>query len=367
MAGDQAYLKQLNKTALLRLIRQHPHASRANLSTHSGLTKVTVGTLVAELILEGWLLEGKPTASGSGRPSTPLELDTSRLTLLGAELGVDYLVVLACDLMGNVLERNYLETEPTEPEQTLEQLGRMLRELSRRGRLTGRRSLGLGVGVPGPVVADVLKIAPNLGWNEVAVLEGLRPHLEGTKLEELPLFLENEANAAALGESTFSGLSSSLAYLSLGVGVGCGIVIGGQVYQGEGGLAGEIGHTLLIVNGETLEAENLVGQRALSKKLGSAELLHMREISLRLESGNVQALTEMGEALGLLLVNLIHTFSPSRVILGGPLVSLGNALLEPAYGVLERRTLPGRKTVVSVGEKGVDACAIGAAARVLGG
>ncbi|MBC7646958.1 MAG: ROK family protein [Pseudopedobacter sp.] len=366
MAGDQAYLKQLNKSALLKLVRQHPHASRADLSTRCGLTKVTVGTLVAELILEGWLLEGKPTASGSGRPSTPLELDTTRLTLLGAEIGVDYLNVLACDLMGNVLERDYQEIEPMEPGPALERLGQMLQELSRRGRLTGRPSLGLGVGVPGPVVEDVLKIAPNLGWSEVAVLEGLRPHLRGTALEGLPLFLENEANAAALGESTFGGLLSSLAYHSLGVGVGCGIVINGQVYQGEGGLAGEIGHTLLVVNGETLEAESLVGQRALSRKLGSVELLHMREISLRLENGNVQV-SKMGEALGLLLVNLIHTFSPSRIVLGGPLVSLGNPLLEPAYKILEERTLPGRKTTVLVGEKGVDACAIGAAARVLGG
>jgi len=367
MAGDQAYLKQLNKNALLRLVRRHPRASRAELSTLSNLTKVTVGSLVSELILEGWLLEGKPTASGSGRPSTPLELDTTRLALLGAEIGVDYLNVLACDLMGNVLERLYHEVEPSQPEEALAQLGRMLAELSRSSALSGRRLLGLGVGVPGPVEGETLRFAPNLGWNEVAVLAGLRPYLKYTPLEHLPMFLENEANAAALGEATFGGLSSSLAYLSLGVGVGCGIVIGGQVYPGEGGLAGEIGHTLLVVNGETLEAESLVGQRTLSRRLGSSELLHMREITTRLENGPMQAVTQMGEALGLLLVNLIHTFSPSRIVLGGPLVSLGNALLEPAYKVLEQRTLPGRKTVVSVGEKGVDACAIGAAARVLGG
>lgn len=367
MAGDQAYLKQLNKNALLRLVRQHPHASRAELAALSSLTKVTVGSLVAELINEGWLLEGVPTASGSGRPSTPLDLDPTRLALLGAEIGVDYLNVLACDLLGNVLERVYREVEPMTPNEALERLAETLLELARSSRVRGRQLLGLGVGVPGPVEGEILRFAPNLGWSEVAVLAGLRPHLKHTPLEHLPLYLENEANAAALGEATFGGLSSSLAYLSLGVGVGCGIVIGGGVYRGEGGLAGEIGHTLLVVNGEMLEAESLVGQRTLSRGLGSSELLHMREISARLENGPMQAVTQMGEALGLLLVNLIHTFSPSRIVLGGPLVSIGNALLEPAYKVLEHRTLPGRKTVVSVGEKGVDACAIGAAARVLGG
>ncbi len=367
MAGDQAYLKQLNKNALLLLVRQYPRASRAELAALSSLTKVTVGSLVAELMNEGWLLEGKPTASGSGRPSTPLELDPTRLALLGAEIGVDYLNVLCCDLLGKVLERIYIEVEPMTPDEALERLGKVLAQLTRSSALQGRRLLGLGVGVPGPVEGEMLRFAPNLGWSEVAVLQGLRPHLKYTLLEGLPLFLENEANAAALGEATFGLTSSSLAYLSLGVGVGCGIVIGGQVYHGEGGLAGEIGHTLLVVSGEPLEAESLVGQQALSNQLGSSELLHMREILARLEQGPVQVVTKMGESLGLLLVNMIHTFSPSRVTLGGPLVSLGDALLEPAYKVLEGRTLPGRKTVVSVSEKGVDACAIGAAARVLGG
>jgi len=368
MAGDQAYLKQLNRSALLRLVRRHPQASRAELAALSSLTKVTVGSLVAELVAEGWLLEGVPSASGSGRPATPLELDSSRLAMLGAEIGVDYLNTLACDLLGNVLERVHHEVEPMGSDEALERLGAILGELSRSSVLQSRRLLGVGVGVPGPVEGDILRFAPNLGWSEVAVLEGLRPHLKNTPLEHLPLFLENEANAAALGEATFGGLSSSLAYLSVGVGVGCGIVIGGQVYRGEGGLAGEIGHTFLVVSGETLEAESLVGQQALSRGLGSSELLHMREISVRLESeASLEVVTHMGESLGLLLVNLIHTFSPSRIVLGGPLVSLGNALLEPAYKVLEGRTLPGRKTVVSVGEKGVDACAIGAAARVLGG
>ena len=368
MAGDQTYLKQLNKNALLRLVRGHPRASRAELAALSRLTKVTVGSLVAELVLEGWLLEGVPTASGSGRPSTPLQLDPTRLALLGAEIGVDYLNVLCCDLLGKVLERVYCEVEPMNSEVALERLGAMLLALSRSSRVQGRQLLGLGVGVPGPVEAEILRFAPNLGWSEVAVLAGLRPQLKHTLFEHLPLYLENEANAAALGEATFGGLSSSLAYLSLGVGVGCGIVIGGGVYRGQGGLAGEIGHTLLVVNGEMLEAESLVGQRALSRGLGSLELLHMREIITRLESKkSLEMVSHMGETLGLLLVNLIHTFSPSRIVLGGPLVSIGNALLEPAYKVLEARTLPGRKTLVSVSEMGVDACAIGAAARVLGG
>ncbi|WP_141289889.1 MarR family transcriptional regulator, partial [Ideonella azotifigens] len=102
--GDQSLLKRINSAALLRLVKTGSGLSRADLAKRSGLTKSTVSLLVQELIDDGWIREAEVPVSGAiGRRPTPLEMDNSRLALLGAEIGVDYLNVVACDLQGRVL------------------------------------------------------------------------------------------------------------------------------------------------------------------------------------------------------------------------------------------------------------------------
>src|SRR5512142_823163 len=104
MTGDQSLLKRINRMALVRLVKAQPGLSRVDLAKRTGLTKTTVGMLVQELIDEGWLRQNAPSeAQGVGRRPLPITLDPSRLGLLGAEIGVDYLNVVACNLEGELL------------------------------------------------------------------------------------------------------------------------------------------------------------------------------------------------------------------------------------------------------------------------
>src|SRR5512142_2710347 len=105
MTGDQSLLKRINRMALVRLVKAEPGLSRVDLANRTGLTKTTVGMLVQELIDEGWLHQNEPAeGQGVGRRPLPLTLDRDRIALVGAEIGVDYLNVVACNLQGELFE-----------------------------------------------------------------------------------------------------------------------------------------------------------------------------------------------------------------------------------------------------------------------
>jgi predicted NBD/HSP70 family sugar kinase len=290
---------------------------------------------------------------------------------LGAEIAVDYVATVACDLLGNVIAEEYSALESgtrssLTPLEALQIVAKSVKSLCRSKALRDRRVLGLGVSVPGPVEGALLRFAPNLNWSETPVLELLAPMLGGSGFLREHCFLENEANAAALGEYFFrlGEKPRSLVYLSLGIGVGCGIVIEGQVFHGAGGFAGEVGHTILYPpDGET---ERFVSQRALAALLGYKNAPSMEAILKRVER-QPEALRTVGHDLGLLLANLVNTFSPDELVIGGPLSRLGEGLLRPALEMM--RLACGWRDLgmvrVRLCEKRDRAAAIGAAATVL--
>nr|WP_281376929.1 ROK family transcriptional regulator [Deinobacterium chartae] len=363
----------------MRLVRRAPGIARAELSRRTGLTKATVSTLVQELELEGWLRAGTPQHAGSGRPATPLYLDDTRLVLVGAELGADYRNAVALDLTGRILSQRYARTDHAGPEAALAALATDLEAVLAEERVRTRRVVGLGVAVPGPVHAGSgrMPVAPNLGWTDVPVRDLMDARLHSPTLEGTLLHVENEANAGALTESIFGihPLDGPLVYLSLGVGVGGGIVMGDRVFHGYGGYAGEIGHLTLLPDGPGCRcgtrgcAEALIGQRAISAAAGSPDL-SVDDLLSRLRAGDPAthaAVQRAGEYLGILISNLIHTFNPQMVVLGGPLAELGDALLEPACQEARRRGLHRlvEQAQIRRCRYGRDAGAIGAAARAL--
>ncbi|UBV42329.1 ROK family transcriptional regulator [Deinococcus taeanensis] len=379
-SGDQPYLKQLNRSAVLNLLRRHPGLSRADLALHTGLTKVTVGSVVTALLQAGWLHEGDTQHGGVGRPGRPLQLNPTQHVLLGAEIGVLGVRALATTLDGTVLARTDLRAPTGTPDQAAATLADLLRDLLAHPAVRARETLGLGVALPGPVNPQGTRLlyAPNLGWEDVPFLERLAPHLPGLPGVRL---LDNEANAAAFGEVYRHPAPEPalLAYISLGSGVGAGLVRseGGvpEVLRGAHGLAGEIGHTVAQPGGLYCHCgnrgcvETLLGGWAIRAALA----LNVHEpldetLAPRLREAAVQVtLSRAGEALGLLLVNLHHTLNPSDIVIGGALTRLGGPLIDTALDFYHaHRRRPGAPTVrVIVRPDSVDRPAAGAAAQVL--
>ena len=364
---------------LVRELCAKPGQSRADLAAGVRLTKSTVGLLVRELIAEGWLLERESVATGDiGRRPTPLFIDPGRLVLLGAEIGIESARIVATSLLGEVLARAQLDHgSDRDAHACIAHLASALLDI--RGQLDGsaQEVIGIGIGLPGGVdeATGFLHFAPNLGWRDVAVGDLLEVALAGTALAGVRLFLQNEADVAALGELEFDSDASAdpLLYVSINHGVGAGVIVGDRLLIGSRGFAGEIGHTILQPGGPLCScgrrgcAEALIGVRAMQPT--QRRRASLAGVARRLAAGDAdtrQVVEAAGSHLGTLLQNLAAAYDPACIVLGGAGVALGDAFVEPALRTLREycsaANLP--VPVVRQSRRGADAVAVGAAALV---
>ncbi|MGN6525830.1 MAG: ROK family transcriptional regulator [Burkholderiaceae bacterium] len=342
LTGDQRFVKTINRMALLRLLRDEPGISRAALAERSGLTKSTVSLLAKELIDEGWLAEDDAAVTGSlGRRPTPLRLDGRNLAMIGADLGTDSIRIVGASVQGEVLESSTVPLRSRAPEAACHQLVRLVTAQSAKVTAAGKRLLGIGVGLPGAVdtQSGILEFAPNIGWRKVEVGKRLAFELESARLGDVPVYVQNEADLAAVGETEFGTRPAEdpLVYVSCSVGVGAGIVLDGALFTGATGAAGEIGHTTLHVDGLRCScgrlgcAEAYVGLKAVARAAGCLrdDEVDYADLAADLARPRAQrarrAFAQAGDALGVLLQNTWTTFDPKAIVLGGEAVTLGGA------------------------------------------
>ena len=359
--GDQQLVKRINRSVLLRLIRSEPGLSRAQLALKSGLTKSTVSTAVRELLDEGWLTEDSiSAASGQGRPSTPLQINANARGLVGVEVAVDCLRVASVSLLGEVLWSHEEPLQNPKPEAVCAQVAKLVvkaqAQLARRGFLLS----GVGLGLPGAFeeATGILRFAPNLGWRNLVLAPLMAQAFVDAGLPDVPVHIQNEADAAALSEYEFAHKENSdaLIFVTCDVGVGAGIVLDDRLYTGSQGLAGEIGHTILQFDGPLCScgrkgcAETFIGARALGEELRSTGKLDVA-----------------GRYLGVLIQNLWTSFNPAVLVVGGR-----SCVRHPGLVAIAQRTLQDFATsagmpppVVRPASYGLLAAAAGAAAMVL--
>jgi predicted NBD/HSP70 family sugar kinase len=385
ITGDQQLLKDINRVAVVRHLCSHPGLSRAAVAEALGLTKSTVSLLVRELMDDGWLVERAVVATGElGRRPTPLFINPGRLVLMGAEVGVEGVLVVATSLTGEVLaraQRPYAKSsgKADEAQAGLAMLGDMLLDVQSRLDSRAQEVIGIGVGLPGGVdeASGHLHFAPNLRWRNVAAGALLAAHLRRSSLNGVPLYLQNDADVAALGELEFGGQSrpDPLVYLSVSQGVGAGVIVDDRLLIGAHGFAGEVGHTILQLDGPLCScgrngcAESLIGFRAMlpsakNERQLPASLQTIQQQLARKHSETHDAVQQAGRYLGMLLQNLTAAYDPGCIVLGGAAVELGDVFLEPALQTLRRYAKDAGLTPppVVVARFAADAVAIGAAA-----
>lgn len=353
--GDQQLVKRINRSVLLRRMRAQPGLSRARLAQESGLTKSTVSALVRELLDEHWLVEAAAPVAGDGmgRPSTPLQLDANTRVLLGLEIGVRHMRLVAVSLTGSVLSRMQQDVHDTAAPVACAQAVQMARTASEAAQRDGLLLSGIGVCLPGAIdtQSGLVRFAPNLGWRDQDFLSLFTRGLAGAGIGGVGVHLHNDADAAALGEYEFGsgGRADPLIFVSCDVGVGGGIVLHDRLFTGSRGLAGEVGHTVLDPHGGLCScgrrgcAETMIGANALAAPGG-------------LERG--------AHALGLLIQNLDALFNPGTVVVGGSSCSAYPDFLDQARTVVhtyaQMAGVPA--PVVRQALYGLDAAAVGAAA-----
>ena len=390
---DHTTMREMNLVLVLNTLRQNAPISRAEIARMTGLRKATVSSLVKDLVTGGFVQDigVDPTSTQIGRPSSYLKLNPEAGNIIGAEIGVDFISVIATNFAAEIITRKHestldLDTQEEIIDRTIEILKEIYKETSQ----GDRPVFGIGLGVPGLVdeSTGTLLFAPNLGWRDVPLRKIFEAEFN------VPVYVDNEANLAALGETYFgAGQDSRLVlYIVSGTGLGGGIVINGQLLTGSGGFTGEVGHMTIDPAGllcncgnhgcwETVASQRSVFRRVregITKGKKSSLMdtidgdLNKLTIPLVVEaaaSGDpvaCQALEETGYWLGLGIANLMNALNPQRVVIGGTL-SLAKECLMPAIrDVVNQRALPwvAETAEIMIAEHGADACVIGGIATV---
>lgn len=390
--ADQGLIRKLNTAVLLDALRRFAPLSRAELAARTGLNRSTVSIIVTSLIEEGLIQETDLQSSKVGRPGMLLELNPKGGFAIGIELGVDFISIILTDFIARVQWREQVCSDPNEDQITiLDCAATLTQHALDYGLSQGLRPLGIGMGVPGLVDLRQGKLifAPNLHWNNVPL------RLIWSQRFNLPTFIENEANAAALGEYYFGAAQGvdSFIYLSAGIGLGAGIVLDGKLFRGSNGYASEVGHMTVDPNGELCGCgkrgcwETQVGPRAVLRRVrktlesgvpsalcdlveGDLERISFESVVQAASQGDsvaLRALQEVGERLGIGVANLVNVFNPELIVLGGAL-NLASTILLPIVERLirENALTPACENVrVAASAHGIDACLMGAVALVL--
>ncbi len=390
--ADQNLVRKINTALVINTLRHRAPLSRAELAASTGLNRSTISSIINELLSNRLVQETMLQADRIGRPGMLLELNPEGGFAVGVELGVDFISLVVTDFIATVLWRQRIRSDPLDGQNAILDMAYTMTESAlAEGRRRGLRPLGIGLGVPGLVDLRQgdLKFAPNLGWQNTPLRQLLSQRFS------LPVFVENDAKAAAMGEYYFGvarGLNNFI-FLHAGVGLGAGILIDGKLFRGSRGYAAEVGHMIIDPDGELCGCgkrgcwETLVGPRAVigrfrqtlrqgvtSTALPAADN-DMRNITfegvanaaLEGDPAALKAMREVASNLGFGIANLVNIFNPQMVVLGGELNYASQILLPVIEKVVAENamSLPREDLKIVPSAHGTDACVIGAATLVL--
>lgn len=343
---DHTRMHEMNIALILQTLRLQAPVSRARLATITGLNKATISSMVRKLLANGFIREigiNSDTAE-IGRPAINLELAPEAGYIIGAEIGVDFVSVVVTNfVLEPVFRRHERTTHLRSADAIMLRLMALLRDSYEQAVALGRPVFGIGLGVPGLVdmTRGMLLFAPNLGWRDVPLRDWL------TRAFSVPIYVANEANMAALGESYFGAgqQSDPLLFVSSGVGLGGGIVLNGQLSAGANGFAAEFGHMMIDPGGVQCNCgqrgcwETVATQRALfryvqrevdagqpsmlvtlsNNNLSRLTVSHVVKAARSGDSVALHALEETGRWIGRGIANLLYAINPQCVVIGGPL------------------------------------------------
>jgi predicted NBD/HSP70 family sugar kinase len=379
--GSLGSLRRSNRAKVVEAMSAIGVASRAGIARRTGLSRSTVSSIVAELQDEGLIVasgsNGSAPAPSGGRPPSLLSLDPAAGVAVGIDFGKTHLAMAVADLAHNVMAEEHRElADRLEAGQAMALAAELLEELLERAQVERSRVLGVGMGLPGPIRAsgEVGSSAILPGW------VGVSAAAEMEDVVGLPVRVANDANLGALAEQAWGAGRgcSTLAYLKLATGIGAGLIVDSQLWEGAGGTAGEIGHTSVDEGGALCRCgnrgclETVAGAPAivgpLARRLG--EDLDIDAVVERAREGDrdcAGALAEAGRSIGLAAADLCNLVNPERIIVGGSVGAAGDPVLAPLRDAVRRRAIPSAAEDVEIvpGELGERAELLGAVALVL--
>jgi|GEM_PF-717622 predicted NBD/HSP70 family sugar kinase len=388
-----------NRSLLLRIIQQNAPVSRKDIAEKAGLTQAAITKITNDLIKKGLVIEELESLpnQGFGRKPIGLSINREKYRLISMFIGRTFIQAAICDLSGGILSkieeyRNIFTDSATSLEvEVIEFLGRLVENSG----VDTKKLLGIAISAPGPInakrgfihsspLASVKAADAPFDWSGISLAESV-----GSRFG-VPVFTDNEANVAALGESWFGsgvGINNFVLY-SVGLGIGSGVIIDGMLYRGEDDVVSEIGHVTIDYKGpkcvcgnvgclETYASFRRLSERHRALDPGASASLPVEDYAALVreieavfakaiigEPESATAIKEIGSFLGIGAVSLANIFSPECIIVSGN--DIGNADIGILVPILKESVRRGAFSVIANKVK-VIASSLGKDARIYGG
>jgi predicted NBD/HSP70 family sugar kinase len=363
--GSPSELRAANIERVRALLRSVGPMTQAELARASGLSPATVSSIAHELRDGGWLEQG-------GGPRDRLVLSRSAGVAVGVDFGHSHVRVAVADLAHTVVGE---AEEPIDVDHSaahgIALAGQLVRRLLDEAGVGAEQVTGVGMGLPGPLRGDSGEVGDSAilpGWI------GTRPEALLHDELGLPVRVDNDANLGALAETVWGAGRgcSDLVYVKAATGIGAGLVLGGRLYHGAAGTAGELGHLPVDEAGPICRCGN---RGCLETQAGAEAVLEplrrrrgdgitLRDVVAMAAAGDHacrRVVEDAGRALGRGVAGACNLLGPERVVVGGELAQAGELLLEPLRGALRRAAIGSMREVPVV------AGVLGERAEVLGG
>jgi predicted NBD/HSP70 family sugar kinase len=370
--GSQTSLREANRARIVDAIKKHGGLTQVELAGATGLSPATVSNIVKELSTSGVLHTTQSIRSG--RRAQHVTLAHALGLVVGVHFSTRHLRVALADVAHTVVAENHMPlARDHRADNELDKVSLLLNDMLESVDASRDDLLAVGIAVPAPIDRATGTIARSgimRGWDGVVIAESMERRIKR------PVFVDNAANLAALGESRFGagrGKRNTIT-IDVGDGIGAGLLLNGQLFRGNHGVAGEFGHTTIRENGPLCRCGNrgcleaLAGGPAildeLRDHLGS---LKLGDVVLQAMAGDARCIRAIGDAgrhIGVATANLCNLIDPERVIVGGELSRAGELLLGPMRHAVERSIIvnPDLMPDIVQAQLGMRAAALGAVA-----
>jgi len=381
--ANRQLIRAINRSTVLNVVKDEGPVSRTDIVRLSGLSPATVSEITADLIAEGLIYEKEAGDSTGGRPPILLALNHDAAYVVGLKLAERQISAALTDIEATILSTLTVPvTGMTVVERAVAALAGAVEQVIAKASVPRGRVTGVGIGLAGVIDAGrgLCRYSPFLDWRDVPLKLLLEEQIG------IPVCIDNDVNTLAMAEKWFGagqGVDDFLV-VTVGRGVGLGIVANGQFYRGTRGGGGEFGHTVMDPDGPLCDCgkrgclEAYVADPALVRaaqgRLGSVDpdqltVERVTELARAGDGSLLEVFAQAGRMLGMGIANLVNVFNPALIIISGEGVRAGDLLFGPMREAVAQYTFDGlaEDTEIVVQEWGDEAWAWGAASLVLQG
>ena len=381
--ATRQHTKEHNRILVLKTIFDHNQISRAEIARATSLTRTTVSEIITALLEEGLVSEVGVGESQGGKSPILLSLAEDSRYLIGLDLAHSEFRGAIINLRGKICAT---VTTPVDERGGEEALALVFQTLDQLFASNHRPLVGIGVGTPGLVNTreGIVINAVNLDWNNLPLADMLEERYD------LPVYVLNDSHAAAMGEYTYGEghlSESNLVVINARQGLGAGIVINGNLFQGDGGGAGEIGHIVAVRDGGLLcrcgnygcletvasvqalvkQVKLLAAQKSVRELPAISSEINLKSICRAFEAGDPairQIVLESAYYMGIAISALVGTLNIQKIVLSGDMTCFGEPWLEVVCETINQKTLTrlAQDTRVELGQLGRDSVLLGASA-----